>query len=100
MPLYKTCPACGASLDHGEACTCGGKVNPAEYKPPERSAVRPRSNRRNGTKHEGARYELCRGCDLVWNVSRMYKAPPHGYLCPRCWSQMRNKNANDKGASS
>lgn len=94
MPLYKTCPTCGASLDHGEACTCGGKAHPAEYKPPERSTVRPKP-RKTRPRHEDARYELCRGCDLVWNVSRMTKTPESGYLCPRCWSQVRN---NNKGA--
>ena len=94
MALYKICPDCGATLDNAETCTCGGKSKPAEYKQPERSTVRPRP-RRTDPKYKDARYELCRGCDLVWNVSKMYKAPPHGYLCPRCWSQVRN---NNKGA--
>ena len=88
MALFKTCPTCGASLDYGETCTCKGKAAPA-IRPPERSTVRPRP-RRTDPRHEGARYELCKGCDLVWNVSKMLKTPEHGYLCPRCWSQQRN----------
>ena len=88
MPLYKTCPTCGASLDHGEACTCKGKAD-AAIRPPERSTVRPRP-RKTEPRHAGARYEMCRGCELVWNISKMQRVPEKGYLCPVCWSKMRN----------
>ena len=28
MRNYWTCPACGANLDHGEQCDCGGRPAP------------------------------------------------------------------------
>lgn len=41
--------------------------------------------------HKGERYETCRECGLVWNVSKQKEIKASGYLCPRCWSKNRNK---------
>lgn len=35
---YKTCPACGANLDHSERCTCGG-IETAKLHTPREAIV-------------------------------------------------------------
>ena len=40
-------------------------------------------------KRKGARYETCRECGLVWNISIKAEVPLNGYLCPRCRSKLQ-----------
>ena len=38
MSMYKTCPICGANLDHGERCACG-EIETAALRTPREAIV-------------------------------------------------------------
>ena len=44
---------------------------------------------RSRTRTDGVnrRYEKCRECGKVWNVSKNAVLPINGYLCPKCWGK-------------
>ena len=40
------------------------------------------------------RYETCRECGLIWNVSKHANIPRNRYLCPVCWGKQRKETQN------
>lgn len=46
-----------------------------------------RTKRRN----PDARYEICKGCGLEWNVAKTAVVDWKGYLCPNCRNRRRKE---------